>query len=1261
MIRLTVVIICLLIRISNTQNNNYFQKAEHIPLAVINWGGYLSYDYKMIDSMGADALVVSDLTPALYDHIKNGAPNLKLIPYTTGTLTNDLICQYSEGMYNEWGVVDDSIEGKYQFGNDLSKIEISGDTVKTKTNAGMGEIIYGPGEWFTPQFTRKSFFRGYPQQSKFLLGDPGYRTIEYNCDFKLKIGRDPYYQQDTLVPVEDNKTVVCTLRVGYRGEGGGDFIPVEEKTLLMENFREYDEWSDFSFDSSYTWINTQTTEKEVFIGNTEATRDYQLRTEIQIKFSGYQYVNLYVCKIVNYDLDRGKSLMTTTNFNNNIKYITENIKPDSSGYIYTNGSYDSTVISWYAVDEPGSFDNFAVIKKIDSLMNAASNGKRRLYITHAGIFNGAVGNNIKVHKALLERTGGAFYPTLQNYIMESPYQSLNQGITSPPYRSLDTCNWANIAHFIVNIEQFAKYDSINGYTKPFGLMLQTGKWDSILLRSPTIPQFLYMANMGLMYGAKLLALNNYFHSDENPDLTSLYNLSTSVYSGLWKTTRDTLSPRLKGLLGKTLKNLYQSGQITGIDAKNSGSYTVNSGKVLYIKTQDNSTAKCSLDVGFFTGTTPNDAKDYFYLVNRHYSEINNIEIGFKSLNNYNNWTLKNYVDSSATTIVKDANNRGIHNDTILPGDGMLYSLAPTVKYGGEIDSNETLTSETLTENDLTINSGKTLTVVGTYNCYKNIMVNSGGKLDLRPGSTLNFYNGAKLIVNGSLIAKGKNYNDSLITIDFQSPDATSLNSVQLNPGSIDTISYCLIQNGYYGIKADSVEAHISDNEITDCVDGIYVTDSGYMVNESEGMRIDNNNIHKNAENGISLSNSFPLIQGNIITRNSTGIYCEDNSGPLLCNLYDVGLNNILENDNGLYSYDSSPLLGSEASEFYGYNAVVGYKGAENEVFAMGGSYIIGENCWWGEYPPEKSHFYKDSTSSFDYDPALDYNPVGGSSKVKQEEDVTIDPESNIQRTEGNPGLTTKDKYASAIKKFVTGDKITAAGLLREIISEEPDSAVSLASIRLLMRIAENETEKDSLTRYLSATANSNENKEIAVYSRLRMAEISGGDYISTLNMLLSSYPGTNYKLYIKYKKFGYYLNEKGDKENAGRILSEMTMEYPEHRLTREARKRMGTIITMTKGNSEKTKGEELTYKLENNYPNPFNPETVIRYQIPVNSKVTLGIYDILGREVARLVDKEQEAGKHEVRFNGSRFSSGVYIYRIITPDYTLSKKLILVK
>ena len=68
-----------------------------------------------------------------------------------------------------------------------------------------------------------------------------------------------------------------------------------------------------------------------------------------------------------------------------------------------------------------------------------------------------------------------------------------------------------------------------------------------------------------------------------------------------------------------------------------------------------------------------------------------------------------------------------------------------------------------------------------------------------------------------------------------------------------------------------------------------------------------------------------------------------------------------------------------------------------------------------------------------------------------------------------------------------------------------------------------------------------------------------------------------------------------------------------------------------------------SYQLLAAYPNPFNPETVIIYELPVNSKVILGIYDILGREVAKLVDKEQEAGKYEIRFNGSGLASGVYI------------------
>ncbi len=85
------------------------------------------------------------------------------------------------------------------------------------------------------------------------------------------------------------------------------------------------------------------------------------------------------------------------------------------------------------------------------------------------------------------------------------------------------------------------------------------------------------------------------------------------------------------------------------------------------------------------------------------------------------------------------------------------------------------------------------------------------------------------------------------------------------------------------------------------------------------------------------------------------------------------------------------------------------------------------------------------------------------------------------------------------------------------------------------------------------------------------------------------------------------------------------------------------------------------FALYQNYPNPFNPETVIRYQLPVSSKVTLGIYDIVGKEVRKLVNDEQEAGSHTVKFNAGNLSSGVYICRITAGDFVKTIKMSLVK
>jgi len=85
------------------------------------------------------------------------------------------------------------------------------------------------------------------------------------------------------------------------------------------------------------------------------------------------------------------------------------------------------------------------------------------------------------------------------------------------------------------------------------------------------------------------------------------------------------------------------------------------------------------------------------------------------------------------------------------------------------------------------------------------------------------------------------------------------------------------------------------------------------------------------------------------------------------------------------------------------------------------------------------------------------------------------------------------------------------------------------------------------------------------------------------------------------------------------------------------------------------------YMLSQNFPNPFNPSTTIRYGLTQQMLVTLKIYNILGQEVAALVNEEKPAGSYEVNFNASRLSSGVYFYRLQAGSFIETKKMILLR
>ena len=86
-----------------------------------------------------------------------------------------------------------------------------------------------------------------------------------------------------------------------------------------------------------------------------------------------------------------------------------------------------------------------------------------------------------------------------------------------------------------------------------------------------------------------------------------------------------------------------------------------------------------------------------------------------------------------------------------------------------------------------------------------------------------------------------------------------------------------------------------------------------------------------------------------------------------------------------------------------------------------------------------------------------------------------------------------------------------------------------------------------------------------------------------------------------------------------------------------------------------------SYRLNQNYPNPFNPTTKIEFSLPVSSEVSLIIYNLLGQEIARLIDGEQAAGIHSVIWEATNLSTGIYFYRIQAGDFIQTRKMVLLK
>lgn len=517
---------------------------------------------------------------------------------------------------------------------------------------------------------------------------------------------------------------------------------------------------------------------------------------------------------------------------------------------------------------------------------------------------------------------------------------------------------------------------------------------------------------------------------------------------------------------------------------------------------------------------------------------------------------------------------------------------------------------------------------GNWYFDQDITINSGVTLTIEPGAILKFASGKKLIVNGTLSAVGSSTN----RITFTTDGSGNWAGIQFNSGANGTLDYC---------------------DVTYATTGINLYNSSPTIKHST---IDYNN-------GVGIYCDYyssPVLVGNNIRYNSSyGLRCNSFSSPNLTDNGYPGSNVIRNNLNGVYTaYNCSPNLTGYMT--YG-NSV--FDNTNQEVAAYYSSTVNANKVYWGAtFPPPDAEFYASSSTINRNDP-LQTNP-NPNRKILSTENNYKAPMFSIMSSHG-------DDLNLAEEKQKEGKYDEAINLFLEVFKKEKENSrgrYALIKIEECFTQAKKKDFLDFSKKELKPLIKE-EQELYVVLLELETHQLYNMGYkddaMNNLKTILKKY---NYNTEIEkqtlYRIGAFYLELYSDTTSAQKTFDELAEKYPDDELLTYA----NMLLNEERYNEPNAKknvkltetvatGEEL---LSNN-PNPFNPTTTIHYRVPENSLVTIKVYDVLGKEVAELVNEEKPSGSYSVSFNASNLSSGIYFYTINAGKYSAVKKMLLLK
>lgn len=587
---------------------------------------------------------------------------------------------------------------------------------------------------------------------------------------------------------------------------------------------------------------------------------------------------------------------------------------------------------------------------------------------------------------------------------------------------------------------------------------------------------------------------------------------------------------------------------------------------------------------------------------------------------------------------------------------------------------------------------------GAYTVNTNLSVQNGINFIINPGAVLTFNAANKISVwgGGTFTANGATFQGNGTpgywhSISYFSNSSGSIQNstikdaqcgIYTNNASINISNNTITNNSIYGLSI----LQNSNAPVSNCV----ISNNGTGINlYSSDITITGNNILNNTNYGINANN----VSNNYIYWHSNNLH--GNGYAMLLNNASpwIGHSNFSDNAHGVVmtsSLTSFAVVPNLDERMRGYNVIAcntatpnfkadnyssvyagyGYDGGYNSIYgselpdmeSRNNSGIYACNNYWGSPYPA---IYADRTSwilawyplNEDPNPSC-YNKSSSSF-------------ANTEVIEGD----FSNVFWEAISEGRRGNLQRAKELLLSIVNGKYNSKYSPLALLAFYDFITKTSSRDSINTGLNTVltgvydrAKSDSLRPFAV--RLLARENALSDNLNKMiffnNEIIDNYPNSVNELTALYDLITYYSVIENDIIKAQALFTRMLNNYPEEDLTKFAAINLGYNFENLKKNVS-SEENPASYELSNAYPNPFNPSTMISYSLRDEGRVSLKVYDILGSEVATLVNETKPAGTYEVEFNASNLPSGVYIYRMSVGSsgkaggYTASKKMLLVK